>query len=118
VKPRAELRKYYNQASVFVIASIEEGLALVMAQAMACGLPIIATDNTGAADLFDDGVEGFIVPIKSAQAIREKIELLRGDREQLERMSSAALNRVQLMRGWDSYGDAIERIYQDASHRK
>jgi len=49
--PRSELYEYYNQGSVFVLPSIEEGLALVQAQAMACGLPIIATTNTGAEDL-------------------------------------------------------------------
>jgi glycosyltransferase involved in cell wall biosynthesis len=113
-KPRPELRKYYSQASVFAIASIEEGLALVMAQAMACGLPVITTENTGGADLFDDGVEGFIVPIRSAQAIRERIEFLLCDRERLDRMSAAALKRVQSLGGWDSYGDAIEQVYSEA----
>ncbi|MGC2759179.1 glycosyltransferase family 4 protein, partial [Candidatus Binatus sp.] len=71
--PRGELHKHYSQASVLVLPSIEEGLALVQAQAMACGVPVIATENTGAADLFTDGVEGFIVPIRDARAIREKI---------------------------------------------
>jgi glycosyltransferase involved in cell wall biosynthesis len=114
VKPRTELRRYYSQASVFVIASIQEGLALVMAQAMACGLPVIATENTGARELFDDGVEGFIVPIRSAQAIQERIELLLGNPELRERMSAAALRRVQSMGGWTSYGNAVERLYAEA----
>jgi len=114
VKPRAELHRYYSQASVFAIASIQEGLALVMAQAMACGLPVIATENTGARELFDDGVEGFIVPIRSAQAIQERIELLLGNPELRERMSAAALRRVQSMGGWTSYGNAVERLYAEA----
>jgi alpha-maltose-1-phosphate synthase len=113
-KPRTELRKYYSQASVFAIASIQEGLSLVMAQAMACGLPVIATENTGGADLFDDGVEGFIVPIRSARAIRDRIEVLLDNRLRLDKMGAAALKRVQSLRGWDSYGDDIERIYAGA----
>ena len=51
-----------QQASVFVLASIEEGLALVIAQAMACGLPVIATEATGVRELITDGVEGIVVP--------------------------------------------------------
>ena len=44
--------------------SVEDGFEMVMAQAMACGLPVIATTNISAEDLFTDGVEGFIVPIR------------------------------------------------------
>jgi glycosyltransferase involved in cell wall biosynthesis len=46
VIPRTQLYRYYSQSSVFVMASIEEGLAMVQPQAMACGLPVIATTNT------------------------------------------------------------------------
>ena len=45
-----------------MLASIEEGLALVIAQAMACGLPVIATEATGVRELITDGVEGIVVP--------------------------------------------------------
>ena len=45
-----------------------KGMALVQGQAMACGCPVIATTNTGAEDLFTDGVEGFIVPIRDPDA--------------------------------------------------
>jgi alpha-maltose-1-phosphate synthase len=117
-KPKSELWQYYSQASVFAIASIQEGLALVMAQAMACGLPVIATENTGAADLFDDGVEGFIVPIRSAQAIQERLEFLLANPQQLQKMSAAALKRVQSLGGWNSYGDAVEKLYAEAMEEK
>jgi glycosyltransferase involved in cell wall biosynthesis len=46
---------------------------MVMAQAMACDLAVVATTNTGGEDLFTDGVEGFIVPIRNLEAIREKV---------------------------------------------
>jgi alpha-maltose-1-phosphate synthase len=117
-KPKSELREHYSNASVFVLASIEEGLALVMAQAMACGLPVIATENTGAADLFDHGVEGFIVPIRSAKAIQERLEFLLANPQQLHKMSAAALKRVQSLGGWDSYGDAVEKLYVEALEEK
>ncbi len=91
VIPRSELAKYYSQASVFVIASVEEGLALVQAQAMACGIPVIATVNTGAEDLFTDGMEGFIVPIRNPKAISEKLLYLYENPDICAEMGQAAL---------------------------
>ena len=49
---------------------------MVMGEAMACGLPVVATTNTGASDLFCDGVEGFIVPIRSPNVIANKLQQL------------------------------------------
>ena len=112
---RSELYQYYSQASVFVIASIEEGLALVQAQAMACGVPVIATRNTGAEDLFDDGVEGFIVPIRDVDAIRDRVLQLYHDRARRDEMANAALRRVQSLGGWDTYGKKVISCYQEAA---
>ncbi len=111
VLPRAELYRYYSQGSVFVIASIEEGLALVQAQAMACGLPVIATTNTGVEDLFSDGVEGFIVPIRDADAIAERIAQLLSRPDDREMMAHAALKRVAAIGGWDAYGQRALSAY-------
>jgi len=110
--PRAELYKYYSQGSVFVLASIEEGLALVQGQAMACGLPVIATTNTGAEDLFSNGSEGFIVPIRDPEAIREKIVYLYEHPEHREHMAQAAYRRVLSWGGWDRYGELAVSAYQ------
>lgn len=111
---RQKLKRYYSQGSVFVMPSIEEGLALVQGQAMACGLPVIATTNTGAEDLFTHGVEGFIVPIRDSEAIREKVLQIYGNLELREEMSRAALRRARSMGGWNDHGDRAQRIYADA----
>lgn len=101
----AQLQQYYNQASVFVLPSIEEGLAMVIGEAMACGCPVVATTNTGAAELITDGVEGFILPIHSPDAIADRLQLLADDAELRQTMSQAALARVQQLGGWDVYGE-------------
>lgn len=113
--PRAELYQYYSQGSVFVLPSVQEGLALVQAQAMACGLPVIATTNTGGEDLFSDGVEGFIVPIRSPEAIREKIVYLYEHPDVREEMAQAALKRVENLGGWDTYGEQMLEVYRRAT---
>ncbi|HEY6417646.1 MAG TPA: glycosyltransferase family 4 protein [Candidatus Binataceae bacterium] len=114
VLPRTELYKHYSQASVLVLPSIEEGLALVQAQAMACGVPVIATENTGAADIFTNGVEGFIVPIRDAAAIRERLLLLYENPARREQMGEAALARARELGGWDDYGRRATDYYRDA----
>jgi alpha-maltose-1-phosphate synthase len=114
VIPHGRLGEVYSSASIFALASIEEGLAYVQGEAMACGLPVIATTNTGAPDLFTDGVEGFIVPIRDPEAIREKILLLYNNPELREQMSRAALQRVKAIGGWNRYGERAECIYREA----
>ena len=71
--PEPELHKYYSQGSVFCLNSIEDGFGMVLVQAMACGLPVITTTNTGAADAVREGRDGFIIPIRDVAALKEKI---------------------------------------------
>lgn len=117
VCPRGDLWRLYSQSSVLVLASVEEGLALVQAQAMACGVPVIATTNTGAEDLFTDGVEGFIVPIRSPEAIREKLQWMMDNSELHDQMARAALERVESLGGWDRYGECVESVYKEMAIR-
>ena len=54
-----ELYKFYSQGSVFILPSIQDGFGMVIFQAMACGLPVILSENTGAYDVITkDGEEG------------------------------------------------------------
>lgn len=117
ISPRKDLWQLYSQASVLVLGSVEEGLAYVLAQAMACGVPVIATTNTGGEDLFTDGVEGFIVPIRDPQAIREKLEWMIDNPEMRGNMAAAALERVKSLGGWDRYGDCVEAVYKEVAAR-
>lgn len=99
-----------SRSHVMVLPSIEEGLALVQSQALACGCPVIASTNTGAEDLFSDGIEGFIVPIRDVDALTMRLQLLVDNPEIRDRMSEAARKRVLRMGGWRDYGDNWERL--------
>ena len=59
----------YQTSDIFVLPSIEDGFALVVAEALACGLPVITTPNTGASDLIRAGENGEVVPIRDPAAI-------------------------------------------------
>jgi glycosyltransferase involved in cell wall biosynthesis len=108
--PQPELAARMSRSHLLVLPSIEEGLALVQAQAMACGCPVLATTHTGAEDLFTDGVEGFIVPIRDANALLARMEELAQDPELQQSMSEAGLRRVRELGGWDRYGDLWESL--------
>lgn len=110
--PQAELYKYYSQGSVFVIMSVEEGLALVQPQAMACGLPIIATTNTGAEDIVRDGLDGFIIPIRDVEKLKEKLTFFYENQEICKQMGQSAKERVSAGFTWDDYGDRIVAEYK------
>ncbi|HWQ52562.1 MAG TPA: glycosyltransferase family 4 protein [Bryobacteraceae bacterium] len=110
-QPRDRLSWYYSQASVLVLPSIQEGLALVQAQAMACGVPVIASAHTGGEDLFTDGVEGFIVPVRDPAAIRAALLWMLENPRGRETMAEAALQRVRTLGGWREYGQRCLNMY-------
>jgi glycosyltransferase involved in cell wall biosynthesis len=111
-QPQARLHAYYSQCSVFAICSVEEGMALVQLQGMACGLPLICTPHTGGDDLVEDGEEGFVVPIRNVEALKEKILYLYKHQEICCEMGQAAKHKVQQGYSWNSYGARIANAYQ------
>ncbi|HMH15822.1 MAG TPA: glycosyltransferase family 4 protein [Edaphobacter sp.] len=111
--PQAQLKERMSRSHVMVMPSLDEGMALVQGQAMACGCPVIATTNTGASDLFTDGVEGFIVPIRDPQALTDRMQQLADDPALQSRMSEAALRRVHSIGGWTDYGDQWEALLKE-----
>lgn len=108
--PQAELARKMSASHLLVLPSIEEGLALVQGQAMACGCPVLATTATGAEDLFTDGVEGFIVEDRNTDKLAERMQQIADDTALQQRMSEAALERVKFLGGWDHYGDLWDTL--------
>jgi glycosyltransferase involved in cell wall biosynthesis len=108
--PHAELKHQFSRAHAFVLPSIEEGLANVMGEALACGCPVIASENTGARDRFSDGVEGFIIPIRDEDAIVDRLERLAQDPDLQKRMSASAVAAVQARGGWDDYTTRVKEL--------
>jgi glycosyltransferase involved in cell wall biosynthesis len=110
--PQNILYKYYSQGSVFVIMSIEEGLSMVIPQAMACGLPVICTTNTGGKDIIREGIEGFIIPIRNVEKLKEKILYLYENPDICKSMGESAKIRVNSGFTWKDYGKKIIHAYK------
>ncbi len=110
--PHSVLIEEYRKADVFVLPSLSEGSAVVCYEALAAGLPIITTPNSGS--VVRDKIEGFIIPIRSAEAIVGALERLRASPELLDEMREAALRRAAEFT-WESYQSslsaAVENIF-------
>lgn len=115
VVENAKLQEHFSTSDVMVLPSVEEGLSMVMGEALACGCPVIASQNTGAADLFEDGVEGSIVPPRDVKALVDALTAFADQPELRAEMRSAALSRVQRLGGWDGYGAHWEKLVREFS---
>jgi len=98
---------YYSLASIFVFPSLTEGSPRVVLEAMASGLPVITTEN--AKSLVENGKNGFIIPIRNVEAIKEKIEFFYYNREMIKKMGEEARKRVENKK---SFGETVFEIYQ------
>jgi len=99
--PRTQLADVYRRADVFVFPSLIEGMGLVVLEAMASGLPVIVTPN-GPGDIVRDRVDGFVIPIRDADAIVDRLEYLRANPQVRAEMGRNARERA-LAFTWDAY---------------
>jgi starch synthase len=117
--PHSGVLAEMGRHDVLAFPSLSEGYGLVILEALSRGLPVITTRNTGGPEIIRDGREGFFVPIRSDEAIAEKLEMLAGDRDLLEAMSEAALQRASECT-WQNYREllasTIAQIIQPAGN--
>ena len=102
--PSTKMPAIYQAADIFCLPSLEEGFALVLLQAMASGLPIVASNVSGAEDLVTIGKEGLIVPPRNSEALTEALSQLVRDHEKRREMGLAARKRVEQGYSWSDYG--------------
>ncbi|MFD2161659.1 glycosyltransferase family 4 protein [Paradesertivirga mongoliensis] len=102
-----DLKDQYRNASVFILPSLEEGLALVQGEALAFGLPVLITTNTGGADFIENGREGFIVAPGKTEPLAECLQQMADDKLLLQEMSAAALHTAKTLGSWDI---AVEKL--------
>lgn len=116
-QPLSTLHSFYSQGSVFAFPSLEEGHGLVISQAMACGLPVITTDHTIGHDLIREGLDGFVIPIRDVETLKEKILYLYEHPDMREEMARSASDRIASGFSWKDYGDRITGAYADVLAR-
>jgi glycosyltransferase involved in cell wall biosynthesis len=109
--PRVRLLEVMREADLFVFPSLAEGFGLVIGEAMASGVPVLTTDNTGGPELIDDGREGWCIPAHDADSLAERIEWAYQNRDALYAMGKLARRRAER---W-TWGDYRRRLIEELS---
>ena len=110
--PNAALPPYYRAAAVSVIPSLEEGFGIPAAEAMGCGVPVVATDAGGLPEVVEHGVTGLVVPRGDSVALAAAIGSLLEDAELRRRMGEAGRERALRLFDWDRTAEQLEELYR------
>jgi glycosyltransferase involved in cell wall biosynthesis len=88
------LPSVYEKSAIFVLSSIYEGLALVMIEAMSCGLPVVSyACPCGPRDIITEGKDGFLVPVNDEEQLADRICYLIEHEDIRRQMSLAAIEK-------------------------
>jgi len=116
--PHHEVLRLMRESDVLVFPTLFDGFGLVILEAMAQGTVVVATPHCAAPDLLEDGRDGFIVPIRSADAIADRLTRLSEDRDLLARMSEAA-RQTAGHRSWEEYRKILVAVVSETmEHRR
>lgn len=111
-QPQSKLPQFYAQADLFIFTTIEDGYAVVLSQAQASGLPIIATTNCSAPDIIVDSETGWVVPIRSPDAFVEKLQWCNKNRKELAAMVDRIYQDFR-PRDWHEVAQDFSKIVRD-----
>jgi glycosyltransferase involved in cell wall biosynthesis len=108
--PFYEVHRWFQESDVFLFPSLSEGSAMVTYQAMAAGLPVVTTLNSGS--VVRDGVDGFIVPPRDPVTLAARIRYLQLNPEERSEMGRAGRRRISETFTWGHYRRRIGAAYQ------
>jgi phosphatidylinositol alpha-mannosyltransferase len=110
---RDRLPRYHAAADVFVSPAVgQESFGIVLVEAMAAGLPVVATDIQGYREVVDDGVEGLLVPPRDPAALAAALRRVLEDDELAKSLGEAGRARARRY-SWDVVGPEIEAVYAE-----
>ncbi|MFC1865766.1 glycosyltransferase family 4 protein [Chloroflexota bacterium] len=114
--PHDKIPEYMAAADIFVLPSLSEGMPLVLLEAMAAGLPIVATKVGGVPEIIKDGENGFLVePSNSSELAKKIIFLLQND--DIRRLFSDNNTRNVKDYNWERVATTLEKVYIKAKNR-
>lgn len=111
--PKARVRGLLQQSDVFVLPTLADSMPRAVLEAMACGLPVITTGDSGYDDVIEHGVNGFVVPPGDAGAVAALLTQLSRDGE-LRRRVGAAARATAEANTWEAFGERFRsKLYAE-----
>lgn len=107
--PREETSPYYQEASIFVMTSFNEGMSNAMLEALASGLPVISTETGGARELVKEDLNGFFIRMKNSEDLAEKIKRLLANPGLREKMGEESRKIAEKM----SWKNVAEKYFEE-----
>jgi glycosyltransferase involved in cell wall biosynthesis len=106
----------YEAAEIFALPTLEDGLPFVLPEAMACGLPVIVTDQCGAGECVRPGADGWIVPAANEEALASALEMAIRRRGDLPEMGRSARSTIEDYCGPAQLRCLADWFYNSARH--
>jgi glycosyltransferase involved in cell wall biosynthesis len=113
--PSSEMAEWYRRSSLFVLPSPNEGFGMVLLEAMASGLPVIASDKSGAQDCVAEGRDGFVVAARNVDALAERILWCYQRRDETRAMGRAARMKIEQQFTLAHYAERQISLYRQVS---
>ena len=110
---QTDIEKWFPALDIFALPSLTEGTPMALLEAMAAGVPVIASAVGGVPKVVTDGVDGLLVPPRDSMAISEKINWLKENPEILKEFSKAGLDTINAHYSIDSWCRSIEKLYSN-----
>lgn len=114
---RESLRQYFREANLFVYPSRHEGMPNALLEAMAGGLPAIATRIAGNEELVKEGKTGLLIPPDDVEALRNALQNLLSDAALRESMGKAALQRARTKHSWKDISDRYLALLEELAQK-
>ncbi len=111
--PREELVYHYNSAKMQVTSSVHEGFGLPLAEAMACGTPVVGTDIGAYREIVDHGVSGWLVPPSSPEALADAIRMMWGNAELRAKLGEGGRKRILEKFNWRKAAEETLAVYEE-----
>lgn len=107
---------FLQETTVFVRPSLTEGMSLTVLEAMACGLPIVASNVEGNVEIIDNGKTGYLVPPADSKALAEAIIFLLDNRKIASEIGRSARKKTEKFYDWEQIADQTLKIYLSLTH--
>ncbi|TCD28947.1 glycosyltransferase [Pedobacter psychrodurus] len=107
--PHQELMDLYNEVDVFVLPTLADGFGMVVTEAMANGIPVIATDACCGPDLISPTENGWIIPAGDLEALINQLKWCTANKIELPKFGAAALRKAQTWT-WHQYREKLSEI--------